>query len=308
MSMILDAIKRSKEGPEGGGSVPSLDTEHYVAPDQPIWKKGVFKLASLATVGVMVVVVAVLYSSDRDGSGASVAKGGEPAEAAPDQKTADPVAAAPKDIVFNTQSQTALTSSTPVLVSSTKDDSSRLSSGAIRATRPVVIPTETQPAKNSGPNAEALSSLYAAMNEEVDAALDSSTASDAEIETAPDAVNQAAEVKESSEEVEDGTAVDFAEILAQAQKELGVQPLVDSSEPLLETLSQQTKDQIPSLIYSEHNYSENGRSEVVLNGQSLTERQRVGPFTVVEILPDSVILRWRETQFRVRARNSWINM
>jgi hypothetical protein len=62
------------------------------------------------------------------------------------------------------------------------------------------------------------------------------------------------------------------------------------------------------LIYSEHNYLANGRSEVVLNGQSMTERQRVGPFTVVEILPDSVILRWREIQFRVRARNSWINM
>ena len=308
MSMILDAIKRSKEGPEGGGSVPSLDTEHYVAPDQPIWKKAVFKLASLATVGVMVVVLAVWYLPGRDGSDTSVAKGGDSAVRATEEKTGDAVAATPKDSGPDAMSQSPLISSTPVLVSSTKDDSSRLSSGAIRATRPVVIPTETQPAKNSGPNAEALSSLYAAMNEEVDAALDSSTASDAEIEAAPDAVNQAAEVKESSEEVEDSTAVDFAEILAQAQKELGVQPLVDSSEPLLETLSQQTKDQIPSLIYSEHNYSENGRSEVVLNGQSLTERQRVGPFTVVEILPDSVILRWRETQFRVRARNSWINM
>ena len=308
MSMILDAIKRSKEGPEGVGSVPSLDTEHYVAPDRPIWKKAVFKRASLAALGVMVVVVAVLYSSVRDGSDSSVAKGGDSAEEAADQKTADPVAATPKNIGPDAKSQKPLISSTPVLVSSTKDDSSRLSSGAIRATRPVVIPTETQPAKNSGPNAEALSSLYAAMNEEVDAALDSSTASDAEIEAAPEAVNQAAEVKESSEKVEDSTAVDFAEILAQAQKELGVQPLVDSSEPLLETLSQQTKDQIPSLIYSEHNYSANGRSEVVLNDQSLTERQRAGPFTVVEILPDSVILRWRETQFRVRARNSWINM
>ena len=68
MSMILDAIKRSKEGPEGVGSVPSLDTEHYVAPDRPIWKKAVFKRASLAALGVMVVVVAVLYSSVRDGS------------------------------------------------------------------------------------------------------------------------------------------------------------------------------------------------------------------------------------------------
>jgi len=308
MSMILDAIKRSKEAPEGGRSVPSLDTEHYVAPDQPIWKKAGFKRASLAAVGMMVVVLAVLYSSDRDGSHTSIAKGGDSAERAAEERTGDAVAATPKDIVSNTQSQTPLTSSTPISGSSIQDKSSQRSSGDMRGTRPIVIPTETQPAKNSGPNAKALSSLYAAMNEEAVATLDSQTASEAQTEVVPDAVDQATEVSEASDGLQDATAVDFAEILAQAQKELGVQPLVESSEPLLETLSQQTKDQIPSLIYSEHNYSANGRSEVVLNGQSLTTRQRVGPFTVVEILPDSVILRWRETQFRVRARNSWINM
>jgi hypothetical protein len=308
MSMILDAIKRSKEGPEGGGSVPSLDTEHYVAPDQPIWKKAVFERASLAAVGLIVVVLAVLYSSDRDGSDTSATEGGRSAERAAEGNAGDAAAALPKDIVSNTQSQTAVTPSTPVSSLSTQDKSSHRSSGDMLGTRPIVIPTETQPLKNSAPNAEALSSLYAAMNEEAVAQLDSQTASEAQTEVVFDAVEQATEVSESSEGVEDGTAVDFAEILAQAQKELGVQPLVESSEPLLETLSQQTKDQIPSLIYSEHNYSANGRSEVVLNGQSLTERQRVGPFTVVEILPDSVILRWRETQFRVRARNSWINM
>ena len=308
MSMILDAIKRSKQAPEEGGSVPSLDTEHYVAPDQPIWKKAGFKRASLAAVGMMVVVLAVLYSSDRDGSPTSIAKGGDSAERAAEERTGDAVAATPKDIVSNTQSQTPLTSSTPISGSSIQDKSSQRSSGDIRGTRPIVIPTETQPAKNSGPNAKALSSLYAAMNEEAVATLESQTASEAQTEIVPDAVDQATEVSEASDGLQDATAVDFAEILAQAQKELGVQPLVESSEPLLETLSQQTKDQIPSLIYSEHTYSANGRSEVVLNGQSLTERQRVGPFTVVEILPDSVILRWRETQFRVRARNSWINM
>ena len=308
MSMILDAIKRSKEAPEGGRSVPSLDTEHYVAPDQPIWKKAGFKRASLAAVGMMVVVLAVLYSSDRDGSHTSIAKGGDSAERAAEERTGDAVAATPKDIVSNTQSQRPLTSSPPISGSSIQDKSSQRSSGDMRGTRPIVIPTETQPAKNSGPNADALSSLYTAMNEEAVATLDSQTASEAQTEIVPDAVDQATEVSEASDGLQDATAVDFAEILAQAQKELGVQPLVESSEPLLETLSQQTKDQIPSLIYSEHTYSANGRSEVVLNGQSLTERQRVGPFTVVEILPDSVILRWRETQFRVRARNSWINM
>ena len=308
MSMILDAIKRTKEAPEGGGSVPSLDTEHYVAPVQPIWKTSGFKFTSLVGYGVMVVVLALLYSSDRNGSGTSVTDSGVLIEGAAEDNTSGAVKAAPKDIVSNTQSQTPLTSSTPVSGSSIEDESSRLSSRAMRGTRPIVIPTETQPTKNSGPNAEALSSLYAEMNEEAAATRDSPTASEAQTDVVSDGLDQAAEVLEASDGAKDGTAVDFAEILAQAQKELGVQPLVESIEPLLETLSQQTKDQIPSLIYSEHTYSANGRSEVVLNGQSLTERQRVGPFTVVKILPDSVILRWRETQFRVRAGNSWINM
>ena len=103
---------------------------------------------------------------------------------ATEEKTGDAFAATPKDSGPDAKSQSPLISSTPVLVSSTKDDSSRLSSGAIRATRPVVIPTETQPAKNSGPNVEALSSLYAAMNEEAVATLHSPTASEAQSEAA----------------------------------------------------------------------------------------------------------------------------
>lgn len=308
MSMILDAIKRSKEAPEEGGAVPSLDTEHYVAPDQPIWKKTGFKRASLAAVGVTFVVLAILYSSDPDGSDTPATEGGESAEQAIVDKPVDSVTASLTDIVPNTNSQTPLTSSEPVSGAATQYKSSKLSSGGMRDIRPIVIPTETQPAKGGGPNADELSSLYAAMNEEAEATLVSSTDFGAATGAVPDLRDQAAEVLGAAEGSDESTAVDFAEILAQAQKELGVKPLVESAEPLLETLSQQTKDQIPSLIYSEHNYSANGRSEVVLNGQTLTERQRVGPFTVVEILPDSVILRWRETQFRVRARNSWINM
>ena len=57
MSMILDAIKRSKEVAQGEGSVRSLDTEHYVAADEPLWKNTGFKRASLAALGVMVVVL-----------------------------------------------------------------------------------------------------------------------------------------------------------------------------------------------------------------------------------------------------------
>ena len=308
MSMILDAIKRSKEVPEGGGSVPSLDTDHYVAPDEPLWKTSGFKLASVAGFGVMVVVLVVLYLFDRDGSDASDIKVGVSTEAAAEEKTDDAVTASPKDIVPDVRSQAPLTSSPPVSGSLTQNRSAKVSNRGMRDSRPIVIPTETQAPMGSVANTEKLSSLYAAMNKEAEAKLDPTTVSEAETIVSPDARNQEAEVSEVSESSDESAAVDFAEILARAQKELGVQPLVESDEPLLETLSQQVKDQIPSLIYSEHNYAAKGRSEVVLNGKTLRERQRVGPFTVVEILPDSVILRWRETQFRVRARNSWINM
>ena len=308
MSMILDAIKRSREVPEAGGSVRSLDTEHYMAADEPLWKNAGFKLVSAAVAGAMVVVLTLIFSFDRDGSDALDIEGGISTERVAQETTDGSITASPKDTVPDTRSQKFLTSSIPVSESSTQDKSARVSNEGKGDMRPILIPTETQPYGSSGPNAEELSSLYAAMNKEAKATRDSSTASQAKAKVGPDRRDQAASVSKTSDGNDQSTAVDFAEILAQAQKELGVQPLVESGEPLLETLSQQTKDQIPSLIYSEHNYSENGRSEVVLNGQSLTERQRVGPFTVVEILPDSVILRWRETQFRVRARNSWINM
>ena len=308
MSMILDAIKRSKEVAQGGGSVRSLDTEHYVAADEPLWKNTGFKLVSAAVAGAMVVGLALTFSFDRDRSDALDIEGGISIERIAEDTTDGSITASPKDTVPDGAFQKPLTSSIPVSESLTQDKSARVSKGEKADMRAIFISTEIQPSKNSGPNAEELSSLYAAMNEEARATRDSSIASRAEAEIGPDGRDQADDVSKASDDIDQITAVEFAEILAQAQKELGVQPLVESAEPLLETLSQHTKDQIPSLIYSEHNYSANGRSEVVLNGQSLTERQRVGPFTVMEILPDSVILRWRETQFRVRARNSWINM
>jgi hypothetical protein len=200
-----------------------------------------------------------------------------------------------------------------VSVSSGQTKSVMAGGQSANKTRPIVIESDLPSTAVNRPSPQELSSLYAAMNEEAAVSRESGAGMEIGAKTpittlGTEANATSAKAPEKSEETEETAAVDFAEILAEAQRELGVQPLVDSAEPLLETLSQQTKDLIPSLIYSEHNYSPNGRSEVVLNGQSLTERQRVGPFTVVEILPDSVILRWRETQFRVRARNSWINM
>jgi hypothetical protein len=176
--------------------------------------------------------------------------------------------------------------------------------------RPVVINIPEQPTEPSKQNEAQLAKLYATMNQPSGAATEGRSISGDTIgiSAGEDVAASSVSIPAIESNAVEERSVDFAEILAKAQSELGVSPLVDSTDPLLETLSQQIKDNIPSLIYSAHDFRPSGRSSVVLNGESAGERQKVGAFTVVEILPDSVILRWRETQFRVRARNSWINM
>ena len=312
MSMILDAIKRSKEA-AGSGSIPSLDTEHYAAPDSQFWQKGWVKFLALLLGVVLVVGSTVFFLAETNESPAVSSESDATLKTAAEGQKAGTSTTPPREDRGKTgvSQLPAIVEGVPVSSGQTK---SVMAGGqSANKTRPIVIETDLPSTAVNRPSPQELSSLYAAMNEEAAVSRESGAGVEVGAKTpvttlGAEANATSAKASEKSEETEETAAVDFADILAEAQRELGVRPLVESAEPLLETLSQQTKDLIPSLIYSEHNYSPKGRSEVVLNGQSLTERQRVGPFTVVEILPDSVILRWRETQFRVRARNSWINM
>ena len=313
MSMILDAIKRSKEAPAGSGSIPSLDTEHYAAPDSQFWQKGWVKSLALLVGVVLVVGSTVFFLAETNESPAVSSESDAPLKTAAEGQKAGTSTTPPREDRGESGVSQLPAIVEGVSVSSGQTKSVMAGGQSANKTRPIVIETDLPSTAVNRPSPQELSSLYAAMNEEAAVSRESGAGAGVGAKTpvttlGAEANATSAKASEKSEETEETAAVDFADILAEAQRELGVRPLVESAEPLLETLSQQTKDLIPSLIYSEHNYSPNGRSEVVLNGQSLTERQRVGPFMVVEILPDSVILRWRETQFRVRARNSWINM
>ena len=101
--------------------------------------------------------------------------------------------------------------------------------------------------------------------------------------------------------------IDIEEVLLRAQAALGEEPLSEHPTPLLEDLSQRKKDSIPTVVYSQHDWNP-GESTVVLNGELVRAGQRVGGIYVVEILSDSVVLRWQDTEFRLRALNSWINL
>jgi general secretion pathway protein B len=104
--------------------------------------------------------------------------------------------------------------------------------------------------------------------------------------------------------------VDIEAMLRLAQEELENASLDAHPAPFLASLSQQTKDGIPTIYYQRHEYSSQASgSTVVLNGKSLKAGGSPLPgMKVDEILPDSVVLSYKGTQFRLRALNSWINL
>jgi len=102
--------------------------------------------------------------------------------------------------------------------------------------------------------------------------------------------------------------IDLVAAIERAAREVGEPSLVPHPTVLLENLSQQQKDQIPTIVYTEHIYAEGAAPLVELNGQRLRPGQRTGAITVEDILVDSVILRVNGVSFRLRALNTWVNL
>ena len=96
--------------------------------------------------------------------------------------------------------------------------------------------------------------------------------------------------------------------IADAANAVGERSLVPHAATMIENLSQQQKDDIPTLIYSAHEFQTDGSAAVELNGQRLKVGQRAGPMMIKDILVDSVILENSGVTFRLTALNSWINM
>lgn len=104
--------------------------------------------------------------------------------------------------------------------------------------------------------------------------------------------------------------VDVDRILEEARDEMENASLEEHPAPFLADLSQRTKDGIPTLYYQRHDYSSDpSQSSVTLNGTAVKTGGSVVPgMKVDEILPDSVVLNYQGTQFRLRALNSWVNL
>ena len=71
--------------------------------------------------------------------------------------------------------------------------------------------------------------------------------------------------------------IDLAAAMARAARELGEISLIPHSAVLLENLSQQQKDQVPTIVYTAHDFQENGSSTVELNRTASGRRSACGP-------------------------------
>ena len=273
MSLILDALNRSEAERRGAGEVPGLATEHFVGGD--VDGTGRFSMSSTLPWIVLAFVITAAVSvwvllADRESS-----------EAPPSVAKTD----------------SAVDSANTVVSIQREDPAAIVRPAATAAVaRPDPVPAIASPAPIQS----------AAADDEVSGDVAALYEQPAVVEVVP-TVTATADPPVSQVGAE---RVDMEKILAQAQSEIEDASLQAHPAPFLADLSQQRKDQIPSIMYSVHNYSGRpGESTVVLNGRSTREGVGLsGGIKVVEILPDSTVLEFQGEQFRLRALNSWVNL
>ena len=302
--MLLDALRRSRENDTPGSGSPSVDSQHYVESESavfPAWGKGLLALAIL-----ILLSCALWYRY------ASV------------NESANPVVPPP---LGNDGSVTeARPAVTPVMppAPTTSDASSEMADpeqqrriAALYQSAAANPGDEVVKTAAEGGDAQAQQgSVEASRAGGVQASADGASLPEAvgsnpvrsEPVDEPSVQGNRDELTAAEGEAAGEDNLDIAELLRRAQSELGRPVLEPHDAPLLENLSQQQKDGIPTLMYTLHDWVPGGPSRVVLNGQALQVGQQHGGFRVEEILSDSVVLNWRGIRFRLRALNSWVNL
>ncbi len=284
MSLILDALNRSRSET---GDVPRLDAVHGAEPAagrNRAWLPWVGLALALAVIAWLLL----------DGRGTPDA----PPLVIPEPATT-PAAKLPPTVTPDvTESPAAAVAQAPVV------------SRAATPVAPAPVP-DSEPAASVTPVATPdpeVAALYASPEEVATPSIARPDADTIEQAAKPEPT-ASAEPEPAMAPAAQEQAVDIEQMILQAEDELENARLAEHPAPFISGLSQRVKDDIPTLLYERHDYSGRpGESRVVLNGQSLARGGTTRGVRVEEILPDSVVLRYRDTQFRLRALNSWVNL
>jgi hypothetical protein len=287
MSLILDALNRSRDNVD---PVPTLATHHPVEP-VPAGARQYVVFAVLALAALL--IAWLLWSRF--------------SQPPPPVDTGSPVAALTRNIG---------SAATAVTTELKARADARWEAAQPGAVQPAPPPAETAPAEEPGardvPSREAVAApvVNTESGPRTTAVEDPAVARLYRDRTVPEAPPAASSPGSRSAAETREQPVDIEEVLKLAQQEIGNEDLDDHPVPLLTNLSQQNKDAVPTIYYRHHDYSSQpGKSTVELNGKTLSVGGSPGAgIKVEEILPDSVVLSYRGTQFRLKALNSWVNL
>lgn len=302
MSLILDALNRSRQDAD---RVPGLGTQHFdesVTAKPRDWRRWLPWIA----LAVAVLVIAWLLLERREDrsldkpaavppaverpGGAMAPQAGERRRPVP----APPPASGPQPV----QRMEPVSTAPPAPAPAVEDPAEPPPVAEPESpSQPVAGPVPLEKPASSDP---AVTALYQRRESQLPAAPVPAR------EVAPATAPKPAPAEKEREE----QPVDIEALVTQAREEIDNARLAEHSAPFLVELSQQTKDSIPTILYQRHNYRGDSQSStVVLNGEELRVGGRPAPgVKVEEILPDSVVLSYQGTQFRLRALNSWVNL
>ena len=315
MSMILDALKRAKEEGDSPVEVPSIDSTQELTVKEPPSTNALKYLAFGIGLGVLITAGVLVTRNEPPAPDSAVAPQNEkvilPKSTSPQVKAlpralepARPVTTGNDRTQGSAQNRTQVAELYRVAEATLLSDSAAPALAGAKDSAAVPVSNPPDDAK-SGQLAQSSASAPNSASSVPLPKVPSDSNSD--LVSMADAAPPAGE---SDQGVIDPNSLplDIAAVVKRVQAELGKPALLSHATPLLENLSQQTKNAIPSVMYTVHDWQPAGRSRVTLNGSALSEGQQLNGFKVDEILTDSVILSYRGTEFRLRALNSWVNL
>ncbi|MEP6391467.1 MAG: general secretion pathway protein GspB [Halioglobus sp.] len=304
MSLILDALSRSQRERDGDAEVPGIETQHYHAP-MPGQRN---VRVALPWVGLGIAVLVILFLLLRQDEApqtveqisSSVIKKNEPvalAEAASAESGAQNAAVtADEPLVVATKPATGLPA-TPASSQVTDSQS-----------QPLPKPATNVAASSGGDAVAALYETQPSVSQVAAETADNSSTTPATQQSTTPLTN--AQISGAVTAGETTEPVEIEALLVRAQREVAQNRLSEHAAPFLEQLSQQKKDQVPTLMYSRHDYSSQpSQSRVLINGKTAKVGDTVASgVKLEEILPDSSVFSFRGEPFRLVALNSWVNL
>lgn len=301
MSLILDALNRARDDVN---PVPGLSTQHRVELVAASRRQYLLWVALSVAVVVIAWLIVERYSAPRvaDNDVDVVASVAQPP---PREPASDPVGT---DAALESLPAAAVS----VARLEAKEQSQEQSQVAAVAGTPPPAATEVAAQVEALPEPGFDAQSVQAYSPEENAAV-------AQLYTNPpkeepvvrrDTRSTARQADTAAESAGEQQSIDIDRVLREAREEVENASLPEHPVPFLIDLSQQIKDSIPTVYYLRHDYSSNASlSTVVLNSKTLgVGGSPVPGMKIEEILPDSVVLNYQGTQFRLRALNSWVNL